>query len=108
MNDAGNHLRIWPPWGLRPVEQMLDDFLEDSRVQLVAHVLSVALGEHEVGVAEDAEVTRDGGPGGRESIGDLARGAWSAFEELEDLASRGVGECAEDGVHGWDRDQIIS
>ena len=30
MNTTGNHLRIGPPWGLRPVEQMLDEnpFLE--------------------------------------------------------------------------------
>ena len=57
MSDAGNHLRIGPPWWFGPVEQMLDDLLKDGRVQLVPHVLSVALGQHEVGVAEDAEVS---------------------------------------------------
>jgi hypothetical protein len=44
-------------------------------------------------------VSRDGCPGGWEPIGDFAGSAWSSSEELEDLATGGVGEGAEDGVH---------
>src|SRR5688572_31342631 len=70
----GQRLRIGPPSRLRPVDQVLDDFLKDRRVQLVAHVLPISFGQHEVGVAKDAEVTRDSCPAGRELVGDLARG----------------------------------
>jgi len=57
MNDAGNHLRIWPPCRLGPVEQVVDDLLKNRRVELVSHVLSVALRQDEVGIAKDAEVS---------------------------------------------------
>src|SRR4029450_6160765 len=57
MNDAGNHLRIGPPWRFGPIEHMLDDLLKDCRVELVANVLAVALGQHEIGVAKDTEVS---------------------------------------------------
>ena len=79
---------------------MLDDLLKDGRIELVSHVLSVAFGQDEIGVAQDPEMAGDRGPGGWESVGDLARGAWSGAEELEDLASGGIGEGAEDGVQG--------
>jgi hypothetical protein len=83
---------------------VLDDFLEYRRVQFISDVLPVALGQYEVGVAKDAEVARDSSPGGREPVGDLARGARSGSEELEDLASGGVGEGSESGVHGRESD----
>jgi len=36
---------------------VLDDLLKNGRVQLVPHVLSVALRQDEVGIAQDAEVS---------------------------------------------------
>jgi hypothetical protein len=57
MNDAGNHLRIWPPCRLGPVEQVLDDLLKNGRVELVPYVLSIALCQDEVGIAKDAEMS---------------------------------------------------
>jgi len=35
---------------------MLDDLLKDGRIELVPHVLSVAFGQDEVGVAKDTEM----------------------------------------------------
>ena len=79
---------------------MLDDLLKNGRVELVPYVLSVALCQHEVGIAKDAEVSGDGRPGRRESLGDLTGGTWPRPEKFEDLSSGRVGEGAEDGVHG--------
>src|SRR6185503_12470298 len=84
--------------GADPLEQVVDEVLEDGGVELVDDLLAAALGENEAGVAERAEVARDGGPGGREVLGDLAGRARSVAEESEDLAAGGVGEGAE-GVH---------
>jgi len=90
-------------WGdlrcVDPVEHVLDDFLEYGRVQLVPNALPIALGQHEPGVPEDAEMSRDGRPRGREAFGNLAGRARSCSQELEDFATSGVGEGAEDVVH---------
>jgi hypothetical protein len=85
---------------------MLDDLVEDGRVQLVPDTLSIALGQYEVGVAKDTEVTRDGSPGRRELVGDLAGCARACPKELEDLAASRVGEGAKGGVHDRVRESI--
>ena len=79
---------------------MLDDLLKNGRVELVPHVLSVALCQDEVGIAKDAEMSGDCRPGRWETVGDLTGGTWSGPEEFEDLASGRVGEGAKDSVQG--------
>src|SRR5437868_6118299 len=112
MTSGASHLRMLPsprawrtiPFGLRrphPVEQMLNEVLEDGGIQLIHDLLAVALGEDEPRVTESAEVPGDGGPGGRELLGDLAGGLGSVAEQAENLASRRVGERAE-GIHASD------
>src|SRR4029077_2547584 len=85
--------------GTHPVEQMIDEVLEDGGVQLVHDLLSVALRENEPGIAERAEVSGNGGPGRGELIRDLAGRLGSVAEEVKDLAPGRIGERAE-SVHG--------
>ena len=94
-------LRTLPPRrrGTGPLHDLLDDVVEDGGVELVDDLLSVTLGENEPGVAEHAEVPGDRGPRRRKVFGDFTRCARSVAQELEDVAARGVGECAEDGLH---------
>src|SRR5690349_10940166 len=56
-----------------PVNQMLDEVLEDRRVQLVPNLLPAAFGRDETGVLQDGEVPRDGGPAGIKAGRDVAR-----------------------------------
>ena len=81
-------------------EKMLNQILEDRRVQLVVNRLALALGDDEAAGAEDREVARDGGPGGLELVGDLARSARTGAEQIEDLSPRFVRERAKDRVRG--------
>ena len=85
--------------GTHPVEEMVDEILKDRGIELVHDLLAVALGENEPGVAQCAEVPRDGRPRGGEVLSDLAGGFGSVAKEVQDLAPRRIGERAE-GVHG--------
>ena len=78
---------------------MFDDVLEDAHVELIDDLLADASGGDELGLAEDGEVARDGGPGGVEVLSDLARGAGSVAKEPQDVAARRIGEGAEGGIH---------
>jgi hypothetical protein len=77
---------------------MLNQVLKYGRIQLVHDLLAVALGENEPSIAQRAEVTGDGSPGGREVLGDLAGALGPIAEEAEDLAAGGIREGTE-GVH---------
>src|SRR3954468_2656639 len=68
--SKGIHLRIWSPRA-KPLYEIFDDVLKHRGVQLVNHVLSVSLGENELGVLEHAQVTRDRRPAGAELVSDL-------------------------------------
>src|SRR4051812_3804868 len=109
MGRGATSLRMLPSPGARPapavalrrpnpVEQMLNEVLEDGGVQLVHDLLAVALGEDEPRVAEGAEVTRDRRPGSGELLGDLAGRLGTITQQPEDLPAGGVGERAK-GVH---------
>lgn len=106
MIDGASHLRMLASArlaralrGANPLDQMVDEVLEHGGVELVDDLLAVALGENEPGVAEHAEVPGDRGPRRGKVFGDFTRCARSVAQELEDVAARGVGECAEDGLH---------
>src|SRR5690349_4376594 len=96
------HLRTFPPSSGRwacPLHDLLEDIVEHGGVELVDDLLAVALGENEPGVAEHAEVARHGRPRGWEMLCDLARGARSVAEQLEDVASGRVSDCAKNVFH---------
>src|SRR5690349_5814955 len=84
--------------GTNPVEQMLNEVLEDGGIQLVHDLLAVALGESESRVAERAEVTRDRCPCRGKLLGDLAGRLRPVAQQPEDLPASRVGERAK-GVH---------
>ena len=84
--------------GGEKAEHVIDEFLKDGGVDLVRDGVAVARGEHELRVAENAEVSRDGGPRDGEPLGDGARRHRSVAEQGEDRSPRGVGEGAKDGV----------
>src|SRR5690349_8080817 len=95
--------RTRPPWaailrGTNPVEQMLNEILEDGGVQLVHDLLAVALGKDEARVAKRAEVARDRRPRGRKLLGDLAGRLRPIAEQPEDLPAGRVGERTK-GIH---------
>ena len=83
---------------------MLNDVLEDTRVELVDDLLADAGRENKLCVAEDGEVPRDSGPRGVEMVGNFAGREWTLFQEAKNIPSGGVGKCLERGVH----DCIIS
>src|SRR5436189_6134859 len=78
-----------------PVEQMIDEILEDGGIEFVDDLLTVTLRKNEPGIAERAEVARHGRPRRREVLGDLAGGFRSVAKEVQNLAPRRVGECPE-------------
>src|SRR3990170_7113042 len=96
--SSGIHLRILPPRP-KPLDEVFDDILKDSGVQLVYDVLSVTLGQDQVSVLEHAQVPGNGRPAGGELFGDLARCPGPGAEKLEDLAAGGVGQGSKDVVH---------
>src|SRR3954469_1543169 len=109
MRRGATSLRMLPSPGARPapavslrrpdpVEQMLNEILEDGGVQLVHDLLAVALGKDEPRVAEGAEVTRDRRPGSGELLGDLAGRLRAIAQQPEDLTTRRVCKRAK-GVH---------
>jgi hypothetical protein len=99
---AGIHCRTfermsgsWPD----PVEHVLDELVKDRRVELVAHLLPISLGQDELGVAENAEVARDRRPRRAELTGDLTGGSRSVAKQAQDCATSRIGERSKGGVH---------
>lgn len=77
---------------------MLNEIMEDRAVQLIHDLLSIALGEYELGVPKRSEVSGDRRPCRRKVVGDLARALGAVAEQAENLAPGGIGEGTE-GVH---------
>src|SRR5215510_3152582 len=101
---TGYHLRIALSSGpaarrLHPIENVLDEVVEHRGVELVDDLLTLALGAHQLGVAQLREVPRHGGPRRREVLGDLAGRARPVAQEPENLPSRRVGQCSEGVIH---------
>src|SRR6266566_6489994 len=81
--------------------EVAHDLLKDGRVQPVADELPFALGGDEVGRLEHAEMVRHRRERDRELLRDLARGKILGGQQLEDLATRRVGQSAKQRiVHG--------
>src|SRR5256885_644484 len=108
MRIGASHLRIFPSAAgsraaarlrrTNPVEQMLNEVLEDGGIELVHDLLAIPLGEDEPRVAERAEMARDGRPRRWKLLGDLTGRFRSVAEQVEDLPSGRVGEGTE-GIH---------
>ena len=81
-----------------PVNQMLNQVLEDRGVQLVANLLPAPLGDDETGVAQHREVARNRGPARVEPIRDVAGGQRAVPQQRENVAPRLVGQCAEGSI----------
>src|SRR5918998_3819153 len=88
-----------PPCGAGPLEQVLDEVVENGRVELVDDLLPVPLREDEARVAQHGQVPRDGRPRRREALGDLAGGLRAVAEQAQDLTTGGVAEGAEGVGH---------
>src|SRR5688572_3443601 len=101
MRSIGYHLRIGSSsvLGSHPVEEILDELLDDCGVDLVDDLLPLALRQDEAGFAKHSEVARHGRPARGEVFGDGAGGLRSFAEEPEDLAARRVAEGTERIVH---------
>src|SRR5687767_15620467 len=98
MISNGIHLRIVPPRA-KPLDEVLDDVLENGGVQLVDDVLAVPFGQNQLRILEHAQVPGDGRPAGGEFPGDLTGRARPASKELENLAAGRIGEGTENVVH---------
>ena len=79
---------------------MLDQILEDRRVELVVDLLAAAFGDDETAGAQDGEVARDGRPARMELGGDLTGRARAGAQEFENVAAGFIGQGAEGGVFG--------
>src|SRR5712671_3399991 len=95
---SGIHLRIWSP-RTKPLDEMFDDILKNGGVQLVHDVLSVPLGQDQIGVLEYAQVPRDCRPAGGELLGDFARRSRPRAQKLEDLTPGWIRQGSKDVVH---------
>src|SRR5688500_4449344 len=102
MRSIGYHLRMGSSSVLRshPVEQVLNQLLDDGRVDLVHDLLPLPLREDESRLAEYPEVARHGRPARGEVFGDGARGLRPLSEEPEDLSARRVAQGTERVIHG--------
>jgi hypothetical protein len=85
--------------GSKPLDQMLDDVLEYSGVELVSNELSISRAEYQVGVTQHGEVPRYGRPARREFFGDLSRGPRSIAKHFENFSSGGIGQRSENVIH---------
>jgi hypothetical protein len=91
-----------------PADQVLDEILEDRRIELVVDLLAAPFGDNEAAGAKHGEVARDGRPAGMKLRGDLAGRARAGAQELENVAAGFIGQRAEGGVFGRDRPCMIS
>jgi hypothetical protein len=79
---------------------MLNEVLQDRRIQLIPNLLLLPHGQDESGVPQHSQMTGDGRPGGIEAIGDFSRVQGTLPKHLEDFTARGIGERPE-YVRGW-------
>src|SRR5471032_1212688 len=93
---AGYHLRmsLASRFSARfyPVEDVLDEVVEDGGVELVDDLLAVALGQNQSGVAQLPQVPRDRRPRGGEVRRDLAGRARSIAQQAENLPTSRISE----------------
>jgi hypothetical protein len=75
-----------------------DHVSESGGLECIKSFAPVASFVHETSLLEDAQMSRDRGPGDVEAGGDVARGAFAAAEDLEDRAPALVGDGGKDGV----------
>jgi hypothetical protein len=92
------HLRMVSP-GSKPLDQMLDDVLEYSGVELVSNELSVTRTKYQVGITQHCEVPRDRSPARREFFGDLTRSSRSTAKHFENLSSGWISQRSENVIH---------
>ena len=78
------------------ISSVLDQILEDRRVELVVNRLAFALCDDQAAGTKDREVPRDRGPARLKLIGDLAGRARARAEDVEDASTGVVGQRAED------------
>src|SRR6266480_4628552 len=94
-------LRMLLSFPTKAGHEVAHDLLKDGRVQPVADELPFALGGDEVGRLEHAEMVRHRRERDRELLRDLARGEILGGQQLEDLATRRVGQSAKQRIiHG--------
>src|SRR5262245_16239505 len=99
---AGYHfftLLVTTTTRMEPGAEVFAALFEDTHVELIDDLLADASGGDQPGLAQDGQMTRDGGPGGIEVLGDLAGGAGPVAQQPQDVPSGRIGEGAEGLVH---------
>lgn len=83
-----------------PLDQMLNQVLENRGIQLVSNLLTMALGYDQASVAEHGKMPGDGRPARAEASGDISRSKGPITQQPEDVTSGLVGECAKRLIRG--------
>src|SRR5215216_4006775 len=90
MRVGGSHLRSTlaiGASGIDPTQEMFDGILEDRGVELVENARAIPLSGHELRIAKDREVPRNGRPRRREVLGNLTRRPRTRAQQAQDFAS---------------------
>jgi hypothetical protein len=86
----------------KQLQQCRLDLGKDGGIEGVKDLLPLPFGAHQIGALEDVEVVRQRAPRDVDMLRQVARRAWPAPEQLEDLASLRVGEGAKDRFSHFD------